>query len=300
MPSPVGDLNLLRAFLAVADARSFTAAAERLHIARPQVSLQIRRLENVLGSTLFHRTTRTVTLTDAGQRLFEEGAPLMQGLEQVLQHAGSRGSGLRGRLRVSAPVEYAVQVMSPVVAEFAVRHPEVSLELVVSDKVQDLVGEGIDVSIRVGWLRNSSARVAKLGEFGQAVLASPEYLARCPRPEAPEDLAHHRWIALTLLPAPLTWSFTNGTKDITVRMAPKLRTDSAVALRALLLNGAGVSVGSLLHLESDIRSGALVRLLPEWTLPKGGVYAVYPPGTAIAPAARAFVELLKGEMLRRA
>lgn len=85
-----------------------------------------------------------------------------------------------------------------------------------------------------------------------------------------------------------------------MRMAPKLRTDSAVALRALLLNGAGVSVGSLLHLESDIRSGALVRLLPEWTLPKGGVYAVYPPGTAIAPAARAFVELLKGEMLRRA
>lgn len=163
MPSPVGDLNLLRAFLAVADARSFTAAAERLHIARPQVSLQIRRLENVLGAALFHRTTRTVTLTDAGQRLFEESAPLMQGLEQVLQHAGSRGSGLRGRLRVSAPVEYAVQVMSPVVAEFAVRHPEVSLELVVSDKVQDLVGEGIDVSIRVGWLRNSSARVAKLG-----------------------------------------------------------------------------------------------------------------------------------------
>ena len=143
MPSPVGDLNLLRAFLAVADARSFTAAAERLHIARPQVSLQIRRLENVLGSALFHRTTRTVTLTDAGQRLFEESAPLMQGLEQVLQHAGSRGSGLRGRLRVSAPVEYAVQVMSPVVAEFAVRHPEVSLELVVSDKVQDLVGEGM-------------------------------------------------------------------------------------------------------------------------------------------------------------
>lgn len=299
MELPLTDLNLLRTFLSVAEMRNFTAAAERLGIGRPQVSLQIRRMETMLGASLFHRTTRRVTLTDAGQRLFEQCGPLLQGVEQVLQQMASSGAGLRGRLRIGAPVEHAVQVVSPVAAAFANRYPDVRLELQVSDKVQDMVAEGIDVSIRVGWIRESSARVAKIGEFDQAVLASPEYLARHPAPETPGDLAHHRWIALTLLQAPLTWSFSRRSKSVTVRMNPHMRTDSSVALRSLLLSGAGISVGSLLHLESDVRDGSLVRILPDWGLPRGGVYAVYPPGVQIAPVARAFVDLLKAEMLRR-
>lgn len=299
MSVPLADLNLLRTFLAVAELKNFTAAAERLRLARPQVSLQVRRMETMLGTSLFHRTTRRVTLTDAGQRLFEQCAPLLTGIEQVVQQAASSEAGLRGRLRVSAPVENAVHVVAPVVAAFANRFPEVRVELLVSDRIQDIVAEGIDVSIRVGWLRESSARVSRLGEFEQAVLASPEYLALHRAPESPEQLAQHRWIALTLLPAPLTWSFSRRSKSVTVRMNPHLRTDSAVALRALLLSGAGISVGSLLHLESDVRKGSLVRVLPEWSLPGGGVHAVYPPGAQVSPVARAFVELLKTQMLRR-
>lgn len=287
------DLNLLRTFVAVAQFGSFTAGAERLGMARPQVSLHIRRMETALGASLFNRTTRRVALTDAGQRLFERCAPLLRGMQEALVNVGSRSDKLRGRLRIAAPVEHAVQVLSPVVAAFANRHPDVRVELFVSDKVQDLVVEGIDVAIRVGWMRASSSKMTRLADFAQGVLASPAYLTRYGWPETPEDLTHHRWIALTLLPSPLTWTFTKGASTLVERMNPSLRTDSAVALRSLLVNGAGISVCSLLHVESEVRNGSLVRVLHDWRLPGGVVHAVFPPGAQVAPAARAFVELLR-------
>lgn len=287
------DLNLLRTFVAAAQFGSFTAAAERLGMAHPQVSLHIRRMETALGVSLFNRTTRRVALTDAGQRLFERCAPLLRSIQEALEHAGSRGDKLRGRLRIAAPVEHAVQVLSTVVAAFANRHPDVRVELFVSDKVQDLVVGGIDVAIRVGWMRGSSSKVTRLADFAQGVLASPAYLARYGRPETPKDLAHHRWIALTLLPSPLTWTFTKGASALTERMNPSLRTDSAVALRSLLVNGAGISVCGLPHVQSEVRNGSLVHLLQDWRLSGGVVHAVFPPGAQVAPAARAFVELLR-------
>lgn len=293
MTAPSDNLNLVRTFVTVADAGSFTAAAERLGMARPQVSLQIRRLETALGASMFHRTTRRVALTEAGQRLFDQCAPLLRGLSEALAGAGGKEPHLRGRLRISAPVEHAVQVLPPVVAAFAQANPDVQVELRASDKVQDLVAEGIDVAIRVGWLRESSARAAKLGEFEQAVLASPAYLARHGSPKRPSELSGHRWIALTLLAAPLTWTFTKRAEEVTVRMHSPLRTDSPSVLRALLVNGAGISIGNLLDLESEVRSGSLVRLLGEWSLPKGGIYAVYPPGVHVSAASRAFVEFLR-------
>lgn len=293
MQRPLDDLNLLQTFVAVAQFGSFTAAADRLSMARPQVSLQVRKMEHALGVSLFNRTTRRVALTHAGQRLFEQCAPLLQGMHEALGAVGSAGHGLRGRLRIGGSVEHAVQVLAPMVAAFADRHPQVRVELLVTDKVQDLVAEGLDVAVRVGWMRDTSSKVAKLADFEQGVLASPDYLARHGRPQAPEDLAKHRWVALTLLPSPMTWTFSKAGRSVTVRMSPALRTDSAVAMRSLLLNGAGLSVASLLHVENEVRSGSLVRVLKDWSLPGGVVHAVFPPGAQVIPAARAFVEMLR-------
>jgi len=293
MTPPLDDLNLLRTFVAVAELGSFTAAAERLDMARPQVSLQVRKLESALGVSLFNRTTRRVALTDAGQRLFDRCGPLLQGVHDAVHQVGSAGQALRGRLRIGASVEHAVQVLAPVVASFAQRHPDVRVELVVTDKVQDLVAEGIDVAVRVGWMRDTSSKVAKLGDFEQGVLASADYLARHGRPQTPEDLAKHRWVALTLLPSPLTWTFSKAGRAVTVRMSPTLRTDSAVALRSLLVHGAGLSVASLMHVHNEVRSGSLVRILKDWSLPGGVVHAVFPPGAQVVPAARAFIGMLR-------
>ena len=186
-------------------------------------------------------------------------------------------------MRISASVEHTAQVLSAVVTAFVNRHPDVRVELVVSDKVQDLVAEGIDVAIRVGWMRRASSRMTKLGDFAQGVLASPAYLARH-WPAASAGRACRSPLDRPDAPAlAIDVDVHEGRKTTTVRMNPHLRTDSAVALRALLVEGAGVSVGSLLHVGNEIRNGSLIRLLPESTLPSGVVHAVFPPGAQVAP-----------------
>jgi DNA-binding transcriptional LysR family regulator len=146
----------------------------------------------------------------------------------------------------------------------------------------------------MGWLRDSTLRAVRLTDFEQYAVAAPAYLQRAGVPKKPEDLANHDWVALTLLPTPLTWRFTarNG-QGRSVRMNARLQTDSATALRALLLNGAGISVMDRLSVQVDIEQGRLQRLLPDWKLPSGGVFAVFPPGRHISAAARAFVEFYR-------
>jgi DNA-binding transcriptional LysR family regulator len=291
------DLNALSIFAAVAEAGGFTAAADRLGIAKAKVSLEIGRLETRLGTSLFSRTTRRVALTEAGQLLYDECAPRLRGIEDALAQLGSSPAELTGTLRIGCTVDHAVQSLGRVVAAFAARHPGLHIELRSSDRVVDLVEEGIDVSFRMGWLRDSTQRAVKLTEFSQCVVASPDYLRRAPRPEQPEALADHPWIALSLLPSPLTWQFTSATGEVrSVRMRSRLRADSAATLRALLESGAGVSVLDQFSAEAAIADGRLVHLLPEWSLARGGVYAVYPPGRHLPAHARAFVDFYR-EML---
>ena len=152
MSGALRDLNLVRDFLAVAVAGSFTVAAETLGIARPQVSHQILKLESALATQLFRRTTRQVALTDSGRALLARCAPLVQGIDDSLGAVGTPSSELTGRIRISAPVDHTAQLIAPAISEFARRHPRLHIELHASDRIQDLITEGIDVSIRVGWL----------------------------------------------------------------------------------------------------------------------------------------------------
>ncbi|HJV68652.1 LysR family transcriptional regulator [Ideonella sp.] len=288
------DLNRLGAFIAVAQAGGFTAAAERLGISKARVSLDVQRLERALGLSLFTRTTRRVRLTDAGQQLLDETAPLLADLHDAVARTHRSAGAVSGSLRIAASVEQAAQQLAPLVAEFALRHPALKITLQASDRVSDMLAEGIDVSFRMGWLRDSTLRAVRLGEFEQFVVASPAYLQRAGAPRKPEDLAGHDWIALTLLPTPLTWRFTarNG-HTRSVRMNARLQTDSATALRAMLLAGAGVTVMDRLSVQADLAAGRIERLLPDWRVPSGGVFAVYPPGRHLSAAAQAFVEFYR-------
>lgn len=285
------DLNALLVFAAVAETGGFTAAADQLGVAKAKVSIDISRLETQLGVSLFSRTTRRVALTDAGQTLYAECVPLLRGVQEALGQVGSVGAELTGTLRITAAVDHAVQSLSRAVAAFGQLHPRLQIDLRTSDRVADLVKEGIDLAIRIGWLRDSSLRATQLGEFSQCVVASPDYLARAGTPKRPEDLAQHAWVGLSLLPTPFTWKFTSargGTR--TVRMSGRLRTDSSATLRGLLLSGAGVSAMDQFSVAEGLRLGHLVRLLPQWSLPSGGVYAVYPPGRHVPAKVRAFID----------
>lgn len=292
------ELNDLLVFAAVVDSGGFTAAAERLGQNKARVSLVVRRLEAALGEALLVRTTRRVALTESGQRLIDEVLPPLRLAQEALLAQGRRGSGeLSGTLRLGASVDHAVQSLAPAVARFAARHPGLQIELRTSDRVVDLVREGIDLSFRLGWLRDSSQRAVALGRFEQWVVAAPDHVRRAGRPKHPQDLAEHAWVALSLLPSPLTWSFAGRDGQThSVRMHARLRTDSSASLRALLVSGAGVSVLDRWSAAGEVAAGRLERLLPAWALPSGGIFAVLPPGRHVAPAVRAFIDFYRGAL----
>ncbi|HSV35835.1 MAG TPA: LysR family transcriptional regulator [Ramlibacter sp.] len=288
------DLNALPLFAAVAETGSFTAAATQLGVAKAKVSLDIARLEAQLAATLFTRTTRRVALTDAGQALYAQSIPLLRGVQEALAQVGEEGA-LTGVLRISAAVDYAAHTVSHAVAAFSALHPKLEIDLRTSDRVVDMLKDGIDVALRMGWLRDSTLRATRLGEFEQYVAASPAYLRQAPRIARPENLAAHEWVSFSVLQAPLTWKFTSARgQHRTVRVSGRLRSDSVGAVRALVQSGCGVAVFDQFSTADALRSGELVRLLPQWSLPRGGVYAVYPPGRHVSAKVRAFIDFYAG------
>ncbi|QBE66489.1 LysR family transcriptional regulator [Pseudoduganella lutea] len=288
------DLNDLLVFSAVAETGGFTTAAARLGVATAKVSVEISRLESKLGLTLFSRTTRKVVLTDAGQALHEDCRPLLLGLLEAIDRATTGEEQLSGTLRISTTVDHAALSLAPALAEFARQHPHLDIDLRTSDRVVDLIEAGIDVSIRLGWLRDSSNRAVKLGGFEQYVVASPAYLARRQIPQDPRDLELFDWIALTLLPAPFTWKFSSAAGETkTIHVKSRVRVDSPGALRSLLQAHTGVSVLDQFNAQDGIASGLLVRLLPEWSLPAAGIYAVYPPGRQVSAKVRTFIDFYR-------
>ncbi|WP_255987621.1 LysR family transcriptional regulator [Chitinolyticbacter albus] len=291
------DLNRLVYFAAVVETGGFTAAAERLGVAKAIVSQQVARLERELAVTLFTRTTRRVTLTEAGERLHADCLPSLVGMEQAIGRVGASQQAPRGLLRLTAPPDYAGSVIAPVIARLARQYPELQIELIASNEVMDLVESRIDVAIRLGWLKNSSLRAAALGDFEQWVVATPEYLARSVPVAAPQDLARQAWLSLTLLSAPLTWRFTHLLGDVQqVRMHGAIKVNSPQALHALLLNQAGIGVLPHYLVQADVAAGRLTRVLPDWQLPRGGIYAVYPASRHVPAKVRVLIDALREQL----
>ncbi len=291
-------MDRLAYVLEVAQAGGFTAAAERMGVTKSQVSQQVRKLEEELGGALFVRTTRQVRLTAAGRRLLEECAPLLRDLGSALERFGGERERLDGLLRVTAPPDFATRTLAPLLTEFAQRHPGVRFDLDSSEEQLDLVAEGMDLAIRFGRLRDSRLRAVRLGSFEQWVIAAPEYVARHGMPKDPAALAEHRWVAISLLSSPLTWTFRRRGRQQTVRMRETMRCNSAQALQALVRSGAGISILLDTAIAEDVAQGRLLRLLPDWTLPDGAIHAVFPPGRDMPLRVRRFVEFLRERMPR--
>lgn len=290
------DLNAVLLFAAVVDAGSFTSAAGRLGLAKGRVSEEVSRLERQLGVALLTRTTRQLALTQAGQALYDQYVPMLRNVRDGLPALGQRG-GLAGSLCIGGSVEAMMRGIAPAAAAFAALHPQLEIELRASDVMLDLVHDGIDVFIRGGWLADSSLRVSQLGEFEQFIVASPGYLAQHEPIEAPEQLASHEWITYTPLPSPNQWHLTSPEGETrTVRTRGRIRVNSVPALRTLLCRGGGVSALDDATARPALDSGELVRVLPQWSLPRGGIYALYPPGRYVPPSARAFVDFLREQL----
>jgi DNA-binding transcriptional LysR family regulator len=287
------DLNSLQLVQALAHSGSFTAAAERLGCTKTKISLQVKALEQQLGVALFRRTTRQVSLTTAGEQLVAQCLPLYEQLQRELQQLQHPDTALSGKLVLTAPEDYAHQILLPVLLKFSQLHPQLDIELRSSDQVRDLVREGIDLAIRGGWLRDSSLKAHKLGAFNQWLLATPEYLAQHPPIRQPADLTGYPLIAFNQLRTPLHWHFSQAGRMEEVHFTSRFTVSSTASIQALLLQHAGLGILTDYTAQPLIAAGQLSHVLPDWQLPAGGIYAVYPPGPHRPLKVRRFVELLQ-------
>lgn len=286
------DLRRMAIFSHVVETRSFSAAARRLGIARSAVSRHIALLERSVGVRLLNRTTRSLSLTDAGEAYYASCARIVAEAEEATRQIARLGNEPKGTLKVAGPVAFGAQ-LAHTVAAFARRHPALKIELLLDDRVIDMVDAGIDVSIRIGWLDDSSFVARRLGDSPRLLCASPGYLERHGRPTTPAQLADHAWIIFTLLPTPYQWTFVRNQRRSTLHVKGRIKTDSALAVRTFLLAGAGIAALSRFLVGDDLRAGRLEHLLPDYDCGGAGVYAVYQDRRYQQAKIRLFIDFLQ-------
>jgi DNA-binding transcriptional LysR family regulator len=281
----------LRLFARIAHTGSFSRAGRELGLSQPSASRIAAELEREVGAALLTRTTRGVTLTEAGADYLARIEPLLAALEEA-DHA-ARGTGeLRGTLRVAVSVNFGVREVIPRLPDFMQRHPALRIDLLIDDRRQDLVNEGIDVALRWGALTDSNATARRLGASPRLLVASPAYLARAGSPDTPESLANHEVIVGPLGAGSSWWSFQRDGRTSSVRVEGRLTTSTNQAATAAAVAGLGIVSLGLWNCRPELANGALVQVLADWQLKPIELHAVFAAGRAAKPSARAFVDYL--------
>jgi DNA-binding transcriptional LysR family regulator len=283
-------LFALRLFARVARIGSFSAAGRELNIPQSTASRTIATLEREIGVALFVRTTRAVTLTDAGLDYLARIESVLAELDEA-EHA-ARGTGeLRGILRIGLVTTFGVREVIPRLSVFASRHPALRIDLMMGDQRQDLVAEAVDVAFRYGPLADSTATVRRIVAWPRVLAASPAYLDEAGTPLTPADLPRH---AIIVGPASLGghWSFLKGDAVTSFHVEGKLSIRASLGAIAAAVEGLGILMTPLGACRRELERGELVRLLPEWDAGTVELNAIYPSGRAAKPSARAFVDYL--------
>jgi len=285
------ELNRLAYFAAVVDAGAFTRAAERLGVTKAVVSQQVARLEEELGVTLLLRTTRKLALTEAGRKLHIRCVAILRESAEALVELAEGGDEPSGVLRITAPVDYGLAVVIPVVASFARTHPRCAVQVSLTDRIVDV--QTVDLAVRVGWLRDSSHIARRIGVMEQYLVCSRELAGDLGRVREPEDLAALPFVANLSLADPTVWHFAHPRRGRrTARVQAGITVDATTAVHATVLAGGGVSVLPDYAVTADLRAGRLVRLLPEWKLRTGGIYGLLPSARFRPAKITRFLELL--------
>lgn len=283
------DRNDVEIFVRVVEHSSFTAAAGRLGLPKSSVSRRVSRLEQRLGVRLLQRTTRSLTLTAAGQLYYDRVSRIFQELDQIDATVAGLAEHPRGPLRITAPVTF-LAILPELFFEFSVRYPEVRLEVSLEDRFVDLVAEGFDLALRGGKPPDPSLVGQRILESDMQLLASPSYLGRRTLPSKPEDLADHDCLVQGLR-SPATWRFESpmGAESVTIR--PRLCSNNVLLLLEAARRGLGIA--RLPTGGGGYDLSGLEVVLPDWTLPGGGLWLVYPSARMQSPAARAFTGYLQ-------
>jgi DNA-binding transcriptional LysR family regulator len=286
-------LGLIRAFVSVTELSSFVRGARAVGLTPSTASRKIGRLEAVLGVRLLHRTTRRVSLTEAGGIYYERCMRLLSDLTEADAAVADLNSDPRGSLCINLPAAFGRLHISPVIPEFLAQYPNLRIEATFTDRYVDLVEAGVDVAVRIGDLRDSRLRVRRLAANRRLLVASPLYLARHGAPTKPADLAAHNCLGFSHLSSGDIWKFERSGRVRSVAVSGRLKASNAEALHDAALGGLGIAILGTFICSESVRVGRLVPLLADWTCaPKTNIYAAYASSQYLAPKTRVFIDFL--------
>ncbi|MFZ6184229.1 LysR family transcriptional regulator [Nannocystis pusilla] len=285
-------LDAMAAFVAVAELRGFAPAARKLGLSPSAVTRLVAALEERLSTRLLQRTTRSVSLTDAGARYLERARQILSDLDEAEAAVQAEQDAPTGRLVVAASVLFGRLAVAPVLSDYLARHPGVVAELTLSDRNVNLVEDGIDVAVRIGPLTDSSLHARRVGATRRVVVGAPAYLARRPAPRHPDELTDHAIVHFTGLdPAPV-WRFVVADRPHPVALRPVLATNSTDATIAHAERGGGLTVALAYQVAEAVRAGRLEVVLAEFEPPPQPIHLVYPSARLVPAKVRAFVDLV--------
>jgi DNA-binding transcriptional LysR family regulator len=281
------DLEDMKTFVEVADAGGVTPAARRLGLSKSIVSRRLMRIEQELGAQLLSRTTRGASLTEAGATFREHAARVVQELDAARDAISPEGD-VRGRLRIAGPLTFGPTHLAPVLGELAARHPQLHVHTAYSDQFVDLVAQGFDAGVRVGYLPDSYLVARRIAPIRGKFVASPAYIQARGAPESPEDMANHE----ALMQGTEPWRMMSNGKEITVRVHGRFKADNGTALVAAALAGVGICAVPDFLIDAHVASGALVPVLVNHPPPEAGLFVVRPPGPFPPRKVRALIEIM--------
>lgn len=296
-------LDEIVAFTTAARRQGFARAAKELGLDPSLLSRRIRRLEEALGVRLFVRTTRKISLTEAGERYLSRVGDVLEQLEAAGREAAELAAQPQGVLRVSLPISFGQRVVAPMVAGFVEAHPRIHLDLSFTNRRVDLVAEGYDLAIRMGIPRSSSLSMRRIGSYQEILIAASAYLSRMGEPRTPADLAGHRCLNFTGNAHWPDWHLSDG--DTTVRLRPEgpVTSDSSEVLITAAIDGCGIALTPDWMAVDALEAGTLVRILPHWRgVSAGLIQGLLPPGRMLPAKTRVFLDYvasaLQGRSLR--
>lgn len=279
------------AFLAVVEEGSFTAAAQRLGVTKSYASKLVVRLEDRLGVRLLQRTTRQLTMTEAGRAYFERCSEAMRAFHEAEAEATELQTSPQGRLRINLPTAFAVGYLAAPLAAFKSSHPSLTVEAVLADRKVDLLAEGFDLAVRIGELPDSSLIARKLTSVHRAIYASPRYLAQRGTPQTPEELTQHDCLLYAYHAVPTMWRLNGPDRDVGIEVSGKLVCNHAEMLVEAACQGLGLVFCPLFLTAPSLRQGRLQRVLSDWCFPLS-ISAVYPHARHVPAKVRLLVDFL--------
>lgn len=284
-------LQAMTAFVRVVETGSFSQAARQIGVGQPAISKTIAQLEDRLQVRLLVRSTHGLSPTDAGTRFYERAKSAIREADEAELEAKGAGAGLSGRLRICAATTFARLMIIPRLQEFMDEHPDLEVDVVLDDRVIDLVSEGIDIALRMGELADSSAVARRIAKGRRSVVASPAYLERHGIPVAPADLAAHQAVVYTQLGN--SWTFRKDGADVSVAVSGRVRFTAAEGIRAAVKADMGLAIASDWMFWPELGNGEVRRVLENWELPEIDLWAVFPTGRLASAKARAFADFVE-------